>query len=521
MGDGILLTFTSAVDAVECAIAIQKGLAERNRDLSEDRRLIMRVGLNTGEAIVEGDDLFGDVINVAARLETLAEPGGICLSGSVHDQVRRKVKVKVVDLGLQNLKNISEPVRVYRVHLGQSVTKRDEAHGGLPLPLPARPSIAVLPFATSRNDPEQEHFADGLAEDLITDLSRNAGLFVIARHSSLAYKDKFVDARQIARELGVRYLLEGSARRAAGRVRINAQLIDALDGGHVWAERYDRGLDDIFAVQDEVVGSIVSALVGQLTSPPARKRPSSLEAYDLCVRGRALVAQSPAAAQEARLLLERAIELDPKYAEAYRWLAFYLWESWLVWGELGEPRRAEAVSLAEKAVALDPIDPGNRCVLGYLLAYEGRWEDSQNEFESALALDMNNAEAWVMMSDLSVLRGRPQDALEQIRKAFRLNPQPPGRYYWLLGNAQYAARDYERAAETLRKDATYRTGSRRVLAASLAQLGRLDEARREAELFMISNPHFTACRWVSYHPFADEATRQHFVDGYRKAGLPE
>jgi len=304
-------------------------------------------------------------------------------------------------------------------------------------------------------------------------------------------------------------------------VRINAQLIDAIGGGHLWAERFDRSLDDIFAVQDEVVGKIVDALVGRLAPALPRQRPASMAAYDLCVRARQLVAQSPHAAHEARLLLQQAIALDPGYAEAHRWLAFYFWEAWTTWAEPLEPNRTNAVAAAEAAVALDPNDSGNRYVLGHLRAYQARWAESEAEFAAALKLDANYADAWAFLSDVSVLRGRPQDALEQIQKALRLNPHPPGRYYWLLGAAQYASRQYESAVATLRKESTYRSGSRRTLAASLAQLGRLDEACQEAKLFMVSNQNFTISAWVASHPFPDEATRQHFIDGYRKAGLPD
>jgi tetratricopeptide (TPR) repeat protein len=298
-------------------------------------------------------------------------------------------------------------------------------------------------------------------------------------------------------------------------------LIDSVGGGHLWAERFDRSLDDMFAVQDEVVGKIVDALVGRFAPAPPRRRPASMAAYDLCVRARMLVAQSPQAAQEARLLLQQAIMLDPGYAEAHCWLAFYFWEAWTAWAEPLEPNRANAVAAAEAAVALDPNDAGNRYVLGLLRAYQTRWAESEAEFAAALNLDANYADAWAFLSEVSVLRGRPKDAIEQIQKALRLNPHPPGRYYWLLGAAQFAGGQYESAVATLRKEATYRSGSRRTLAAALAQLGRLDEARQEAKLFMASNPNFTVSAWIEAHPFADDATRQHFMDGYRKAGLPD
>lgn len=389
------------------------------------------------------------------------------------------------------------------------------------LPLPDKPSIAVLPFVNLSNDPGQEAFADGLTEDLITDLSRASGLFVIARNSTFAYKGKAMDVREIARELGVRYLLEGSARRAADRVRINAQLVDAMSGEHLWAERFDRRLYDIFAVQDEVIAKIIEALLGRLRAPPPRNRPSSLEAYDLCVRARKLIDDTPQTAREAHLMLTRAIALDTDYAEAYRWLAMNHWMGWVHWGEPVEPNRRVALDLARKAVAIDPNDAGCRWVLGNLLAYERSFAESEAEFAKTFELDPNEADAWATLADIATLAGRVEEGLEHIRKAFRLNPFPANWYYLTLGQAQYAARDYEAAVETLRRDETYRTSSRRFLAASLAQLGRLDEARAEVELFLVSNPHFTTSHWVWTEPFRDDAMLEHFVDGFRKAGLPD
>ncbi|KNY16374.1 adenylate cyclase [Shinella sp. SUS2] len=390
----------------------------------------------------------------------------------------------------------------------------------VPRPLPDRPSIAVLPFVNVSSDPQQESFSDGLTEDLITDLSRMPGLFVIARNSVFAYKGRAADVRAIAEDLGVRYLLQGSARHAGGRVRINAQLVDALHGDHLWADRFDRSLDDIFAVQDEVAGKIVEALLGRLRAPPPRNRPKSFEAYDLCVRARKLIDDSPQTAREAHLMLTRAVVLDPHYAEAYRWLAMNHWMGWVHWGEPEEPARGLALALAEKAVAIDPNDAGCRWVLANLLAYERRFDEADAEFDRAIALDPNEADTFATRSDILVLAGRVEEGLEQIRKAFRLNPYPASWYYLTLGQAQYAAGAYEAAVETLIRDETYRTGSRRFLAASLAQLGRLDEARAEVALFLIANPHFSTSQWAETEPFRDAATRAHFVEGYRRAGLP-
>jgi TolB-like protein len=390
-----------------------------------------------------------------------------------------------------------------------------------PLPLPNKPSIAVLPFIALGNDPAQETFADGLTEDLITDLSRTAELFVIARNSAFAYKGQARDVREIAEELGVRYLLEGSARRVAGRVRINAQLVDAISGEHLWAERFDRGLDDIFAVQDEVTARIAEALLGRLRTPPLRHRPKNLEAYDLCVRARRLMDDTPQAAQEAHLLLTRAVALDPDYAEAYRWLALNHWMGWVHSGGPTESSRGIALELARKAAAIDPDDAGCRWALAYLLAYERSFAEADAEFASAIALDPNEADAWAALSDITVLAGRVEEGLEHIRKAFRLNPFPASWYYLPLGQALYAAGQHQAAVEALRRDETHRTSSRRFLAASLAQLGRLDEARAEAELFLVGNPDFSIRHWAVMEPFRDDAMRERFIAGFRKAGLPE
>ncbi len=389
------------------------------------------------------------------------------------------------------------------------------------LPPPEKPSIAVLPFASVGGDPGQDAFADGLTEDLITDLSRIPGLFVIARQSAFAQKGKATDARQTAETLGVRYLLEGSARRAGGRVRINAQLVDAATGEHLWAERFDRPLDDVFAVQDEVTQKIVAALLGRLGGTSPRHRPKSLEAWDLCVRARRLMDDAPQAAREAQLMLARAIALDPDYAEAHRWLALVHWMGFVHSGGPTEADRAAALELARKAVALDPDAAGSRWIFGYLLAYERRFAEADAEFAKAIALDPNEADTFAALSDIAVLAGRVDEGLDHARTAFRLNPFPPAWYFLALGQAQYAAHDYDAAIETLRRDETWRTSSRRFLAASLAQLGRLDEARAEAKLFLVANPDFSIRHWAETEPFRDAAMLEHFLEGFRKAGLPE
>jgi TolB-like protein len=516
MGDGVLVEFGSAVNAVTCAVELQKRMEAANDGLAGDRRVVLRIGLNLGDVVVEGGDLYGGGVVIAVRLQAMAAPGGICISGTVHDQVGNKLRLAFEDLGPCEVKNITKPVQVYRI-----APVREEAVDAGRLLLPGKPSIAVLPFTNISADPDQEFFADGLTEDLITELSKAPGLFVIARHSSFAFKNQSVDVRRVARDLGVRYVLEGSARRAAGRIRINAQLIEAREGGgHLWAERFDRDLADIFTVQDEVISKIVEALVGKLTAAGLRERyrPANLEAYDLCVRGRARVHSSQPV--EAISLFERAIALDPNYAEAYRWLAWGQSVGWLHMNLPMDPFRQRSIESARKAVALDHDDSGAHWALAWVLLYERLWEESAKEFEIALRLNPNDADAWSKLSDLKVMEGRGAEAVACVEKALRLSPQPSD-FYWDLGQAYYAAGQYEAAVKALCHETTYRTGSRRFLAAALAQLGRLEEAREEARLYLAMNPHFTIGYWVETQPFRNLATRDRFVEGYRKAGLPE
>jgi TolB-like protein/class 3 adenylate cyclase/tetratricopeptide (TPR) repeat protein len=519
-GDGILIEFPSVVAALRCAVEVQRAMAERNASEETERHIEFRVGVHQGEIVMDDGDILGDGVNVAARLEGIADAGGICVSQRVHEDAAGKVEVDFEDLGDQQLKNIARPVRVYRVMVGATL-----GSAFTPAPsLPDQPSIAVLPFTNMSGDAEQEYFADGLTEDLITDLSKVPGLFVIARHSSFSYKGKSIDIRQVAREMGVRYVLEGSARRASNRVRINVQLIDASGGGHLWAERFDRDLADIFAVQDDVVRKIVAALVDELTATklPNRKWPANLEAHEYLMRGRLLHGLSPEAGRAARQLFERAIELDPAYAEAHAWLARSYWHAWFLWGEPIDPYKKWAFEMAKRAVSLGPDDAMAHSSFGYILLYERQWAEAAAEFETALRLNPNHAETWQTLTDFMTMEGRPNEAIRCNDRARRLNPHPPGRYYFLLGRAQYAARRYEEAIATLRREDAYSVGlSRRVLAAAFAQLGRIDEARAEAKQFMLANPHFTVSHWAAFEPFRDKAALQHFVDGYLKAGLPE
>jgi len=389
---------------------------------------------------------------------------------------------------------------------------------------PTENSIAVLPFVDMSGEAGHEHFTDGLTEDIITDLSNVPGFFVIARNSVFAYKGKPTDVRQIAHDLGVKYILEGSARRAGQRLRINVQLIDAGEGGnHIWAERFDRDLADIFAVQDEVTQRIVESIVGKLdiTQGAERYRPSNLEAYDLCARGRAEWRHSDEAGVTANILFKRAIELEPKYAEPYRWLAYGECMSWLHFNAPVHPALEFAVAYGHKAVELDPADAANHSVLGFVLLSEKKLDEAEVELQVALKLNPNQADAWFILSDLRVMEGKGLEAVECSEKSIRLNPRPLGGYYWVYGQALFAAGQYEAAVKILQRDETYRTGSRRILAAALAELGRMEEAREEAQMFMTTYPHFTIKNWIESQSFRDFAMRNRFVEAYRKAGLPE
>ena len=358
MGDGVLIEFASAVDAVTCAVEIQRHFFEANQSLPQERRIVLRIGIDLGDVIVEGSDIYGDGVNIAARLEALAEPGGICLSGKMYNEVRSKGGHAFEDMGDVALKNIAHPVRVFKVS-----TSAEPPGADISLSLPTKPSIAVLPFTNMSGDPEQRYFADGITEDIITELSRARGLFVIARNSSFSYRDKAVDVRRIAHELNVRYIVEGSVRRMAARIRITAQLIDAVSGNHLWSERFDRNIDELFAIQDEVTQTIVSTMRGRLEDAEiwnaSRKRTDSLSAYDCLLRGvEQLRAYGPDVNRRARELFEQAVALDPKYALAHAYLALSL----VIengYGNASADIKQRALDTAMAAVRLDPRE--SRC----------------------------------------------------------------------------------------------------------------------------------------------------------------
>jgi TolB-like protein/Tfp pilus assembly protein PilF len=387
----------------------------------------------------------------------------------------------------------------------------------------ADPSIAVLPFANMSLDPEQAHFADGLVDDLITDLSKVPGLVVIASHSSFVFKARSADTQSIAKQLGVRYVIEGTVRRVAGQVRIGVRLTEATMNKCLWAERFDGDLDDVFRLQDQVVRNVVSALAKVLPLGPvldAPRRRTTIEAYDFLVRGRVLVMHSPAGNDLARTLLAKAIELDPNLAEAYAWLAVSHYSAAIQYGEDLNANQALGLAYVQKTMSLDMSDPMAHSVLGYAQLCEGKLDEAEAALQTALRINPNHADTMVNMAGLRVLQGLPHNAVELAENALRLNPFPPGWYYWDLGFAYYAAGHYTQAVGVLRKEEVGRLPAKRILAASLAQLGLLTEAQEEARRFLEINPGFLASRWAATQPFRRDEDRQHFLDGYLKAGLP-
>jgi adenylate cyclase len=529
-GDNLLAEFASAVDALRCAVEVQNELKVRNAELPAQRQMEFRMGINVGDIVVEGERLYGDGVNIAARLEGLAEPGGICISGTVYDQVKNKLALGYEYLGEQTVKNIAEPVRAWRVRetgaAAPTVERRSEDTSPL-LPLPDKPSIAVLPFTNMSGDPEQEYFSDGITEDLITDLSRLSGLFVIARHSVFTYKGKAVKVQEVSKELGVRYVLEGSVRKANNRVRITAQLVDATTGHHLWAERYDRELIDIFILQDEIVQKIVTTLRLQLTvwerGNLVHKTTANLEAYDAFLRGVVNYWRLTQATNiQARQLWEQAVELDPQYAEAYAWLGWSYLTEWS-WQWSQDPQTLErAFALAQRALALDDSLTAAHMVLGSVYLFKGQHEQAIAEGEQAIALDPNFTEGLMALAGILIFAGRPEGVMELIEKALRLSPHAPAWYITLLGSAYRLAGRDEEAIATYKR-ALLRTPdflpAHLVLATMYSELGREEEARAEAAEILRINPNFSLEMWRQTTPLKDQDRLERSLAALRKAGL--
>ncbi len=568
-GDNLLAEFSSVVDAVECAVEIQMELKAKNEELPEDRRMEFRIGINLGDVIEEGERIYGDGVNVAARIEGLAEARGICISRTAFDQVKNKLSLGYEYLGEHAVKNIAEPVRVYRVLieceyvgkvLGEERPKpirwRWAVIGGMAvfillagalaiwhfsfrrplvpaseekmaLPLPDKPSIAVLPFANMSGDPEQEYFSDGITEDLITDLSKISGLFVISRNSVFTYKGKAVKVEEVGQELGVKYVLEGSVRKARNRVRITAQLVDTTTGGHLWAERYDRDLRDIFALQDEVTQKIVTALVVKLTEDEqerlVRKGTDNLEAYDYALRGMDYFFRFTKEANgQARQMFGKAIDLDPKYALAHTWLGWTHWVDYS-FGWSQDPQSLEgAFELAQRAISLDDSVSEAHALLGKVHLWKRHHDLAIAELEKTLSLNRNYADGLTGLGEALYFAGRPEEAIGLVKKAMRLNPKYPVWYLLNLGHAYFLTGRYEEAITTLKRVINRNPNfwpAYIYLAASYVELGQEEKARIEASEVLRINPNFSLEAGRQRLPYKDKAVLEHLFDILRKAGL--
>ncbi len=525
-GDGVLVEFASAVNAVQCAVDLQQRMVDANDGQPEDHHIVLRIGINLGDVMVEGTDLYGDGVNIAARLEAIAEPGSILVSGTAYDHIKGKVKAGLEDIGAQSLKNIAEPVRAYRV------TGMPTAAVSRPKTGTEKPSIAVLPFANMSGDPGQEYFSDGISEDLITELSKFHSLFVISRNSAFAFKGRSISVTEISRKLRVRYIVEGSVRRAADRLRITAQLIDAVDDAHLWAERYDRQLADIFDVQDEVVHAIVTAIEPKLLSSERnralRKPPENLDAWESYQRGLWHTLQyKPEDRDRTLAFFHRAIELDPSFASAYAGLGYALY----VYIILGvSPNRREDIDRAfeagKTAVRLDERDPFGWAALARAHLLRVEHEAAIAASDTAIALNPNFAQAHCGRAHALWHAGRPGDAVASHDEAMRLSPLDPVMWGYLASKAialLLLGRFEEAIALSQRsqRHATSPIFSHLAEISALGHLGRSDEAHDAIRRARQKKPDVSIAYVDQTLPITDPRCRQTFLDGLRKAGLPE
>jgi TolB-like protein/tetratricopeptide (TPR) repeat protein len=526
-GDGMLVEFASVVDALHCAVEFQRGMAERNVEVPLEKRIELRVGIHQGDIIIDGGDIFGDGVNVAARLEGLAEPGGICVSSRVQEDARGKLDIVFEDAGEQLLKNIERPMRVFRTRQSGAALSHQPV-----LALPDKPSIAVLPFQNMSGDPEQDYFADGIVEDIITALSRFRNLFVIARNSSFTYKGRAVDVKQVSRELGVRYVLEGSVRKATNRVRITGQLIDATTGAHLWADRFDGTLEDVFDLQDQVTVSVVSAIaptLEQVEIERSKRKPTeSLVAYDYFLRGTASLHQgTKEAISEALRLFYQAIERDPEFSSAYGMAAWcYVVRKTNGWMRDLVQEVAETTRLARRATELGRDDAVALCWGGYALAYVAGDVDAGLAFiDQALALNPNLATIWNYSGWVRIFRGEHQSAIDCFERALRLSPRDPTVFHTRTGiaYANLLTGHYDKASSAARdalRDQTW-LGGLRILAASKALSGQLEEAREAVDRLLLLDPAVRISNLKDrISPLRPEDFAK-YADGLRKAGLPE
>jgi len=525
-GDNILAEFASVVDAVNGAIKIQEEIQRSNEDTPVNRRMEFRIGINLGDVIEEDNRIYGDGVNIAARVEGLASAGGISISGTVYEHVKNKLPLEYEYLGEQTFKNIPEPIRLYRIPTKSSRVSPEEA--GEPN-FPDQPSIAVLPFANISGDPGQEYFSDGITEDLITDLSKISGMFVIARNSVFTYKGKSVKVQEVSNDLGVKYVLEGSVRKVENRVRITAQLVDATTGGHLWAERYDRDLKDIFAVQDEVTKNIVSALAVKLTRDEAdqltRRYTKNVEAYEYALRGLEYHCMYTKEANAyAQQMLLKAIELDPEYALAYSRLALIYLHEWTQGWSQDSRSREQAFDLAQKAIAMDDSIPEAHRILGDIYLYRKDLESAMMERKKTVALDPNYAEGLAGLGEVLIWSGDYDKGIALVKKAMQLNPRHHAWYFYILGVAYGLTERYEEAIEVLHR-AIIRNpdflGSHLVLATIYGLTDRKEECQAEVEEILRISPGFTLKLMREMIPASDQATADNIIEILRMAGLPD
>jgi TolB-like protein len=527
-GDGMLVEFASVVDAVRCAVEIQREMVLRNPDVPEGRPIAFRIGINLGDIIIGEHDIYGDGVNVAARLEALAEPGGVLVSRTVRDHVRDKLGFVFEDLGEQQIKNIARPVRLYRIPIAETAAAK------APLALPDKPSLAVLPFQNMSGDPEQEYFADGIVEEITTAISRLPWLFVIARNSSFTYKGRAVDVKRVGRELGVRYVLEGSVRKAGDRVRIGGQLIDTITGAHIWADFFDGGLDHIFELQDQVAGSVVGAIEPSLRLSEierANRKPTErLDAYDLYLRALAQFHKyTQEGMREAIALLKRALAIDPSYAPA----AAMIGECRVVqrlqgWGSVSDAEIAESVRLARQAIEFGKDDPDALWMASFSLSlFAGEHATAASVVDRALALNPNSAHAWMASGWMACHQNQPRPAIEALERAIRLSPLDPLGYYFSggLAFAHLIARQYKEASEwadrSLRELPRFTTVIR-IKVVSRAHLGRIEEARNWVKRLIELLPRSTIAGWkANAVALLSPEILAVYEEGLRKAGLPE
>lgn len=528
MGDGLLAEFPSVVEAVQAAAEVQQALAARNTVMPKEKCIEFRIGINLGDVVIDGDDIYGDGVNVACRLEGLAEPGGICVSTAVYDQVQDRTNLLFDDSGEQRLKNIDRPVRVWR-WIRDSVPSRPDLHQ-MKRPLPDRPSIVVLPFTNMSRDPDQEYFSDGITEDIITDLSKISGLIVIARNSAFVYKDKAFSVPHVCRELGVKFALEGSVRKAGNRIRVTAQLIDGSSGGHLWAERYDRELTDIFKVQDDITQQIVAALKITLSatekSVMANGGTTDVNAHDLFLRGRELiygVKKDREVFDQATACFRRALEIDPNYAAAYAGLGLaHMLDYQNHWSDAPEASLNQAERFTGEAIAKDAQDPFAHYVASIVAMFKKDYDRWAHEADKALSLSPNFARALNARGIVYIYTGEPAKAIPLIERAMRLDPAFQQQYVHFLGTAYFVAGDYKTAAALFKNRIAMNPTtdlSRAFLASALGHLGKSEEARAVWRELKEINPKYSPMEHVGRLPFRDSADAEKFTDGLHKAGL--